>query len=236
MTKEEIEKVIKENQGIVGQQARYYSRFGVDFEDLVSEGNLGLLIAAGKFDPNRKLKFITYAVHWVRARMTAAVEKAHRVHNSTRLRKVFWKGSRVRNKLIAAGLEGNIEQVAEALGLKPELVEHATTCMATQYRLDATWNNSTEEDERSLYSRLASPEETPEAIVLDLDHARRQREAIPRAMEKLSPKARKVLHHRFERERTLQETGNILGISRERVRQIEMEALAKMRRYMAEVA
>lgn len=228
LPKNKIEAEIKQNMGIIHTLARSFARFGVDYNDLLQEAYLGVMLAAEKFDPARGLKFITYAVWWIRARMSLAVERAHGIR-TTQARKVFWKGRRIVSKLATAGVEVDSEMLAKLLKLKPQTVVDAATAMRPKVRID----NPDFDMHRRLPSGAATPEEAVEAAEA-ADNITRAHEAMRMALSKLEARERQIVELRYltENPKTLAQVGEKFGISRERTRQIEMRALTRMRSIM----
>lgn len=196
--------LVEKNLGFVVVVAKEFRRYGVPFEDLLGEGNLGLLEAARRFDPSRGVRFTTYAVFWVRKAILEALTRHTRV--------VRLPNYQVRRNRSARG------DAARSNGATP-------TPRAVP--LDADSVDGT----RGLLATLADPSATdPEARTIEFETTRELRLALSR----LSPKERIVLHGRFGLDgggsRSLQEVGQDVGLSRERVRQIEARAVERLRR------
>ncbi len=217
--------LIEKNLRLVVSVAKRYRGYGLPFEDLIQEGNLGLMKAVERFDPDRGFRFSTYATWWIRQAVQRAVADKGRtirvpVHMGDKMRKM----ARTRNVLtLELEREPTEDEVARRLGWSPEATKEVGQVMpdATSLQLSAgSAENSAElgdfiEDERT--------PDTPDAVLRALE-ATQLEEAIGRLPER----ARYVLVKRYgldDREpATLTEIGGELGISRERVRQMQREA------------
>lgn len=133
----ELAAEIEKHQGMIMMMAKNFSKYGVELDDLIQEGNISLLRAAKKFDPSRGWKFITYAQHWIRAFMGVAVERAHHAQNEF-TRKVFWRGRKARAVLDAAGESYTNEDVARLVGVPVEHVDYMEMRAQAAVRIDKT--------------------------------------------------------------------------------------------------
>lgn len=209
--------------------AAEYRRWGVPLEDLIQQGNLGLLKGAMRFDPERDCRLITYAVYWIRAEIREYVVKAYRL-----VRIGGSKSERRALRVYRKTREEDPERLAELSGVSPE---HAARLLPMLKQRDVSLD-AAPDGETPAIDRLrdggASPEE--EAISnTDNEVARRR---IDRAMKSLTERERWIVESRVlgEEDVTLEALGRTLGISKERVRQIEARALAKLRGALTEYA
>jgi RNA polymerase sigma factor (sigma-70 family) len=231
----EIERLVEEARKLVPMFARRYMGRGVPFEDLVGAGNLGVVEAAHRFDAGRGVKFGSYAAWWIRKAISGALGTASSVvavprYSFERRRQVLeaiTRGRAVGRRDLGA------EDVAAGLGLSSKQVEQALAFSIGAISLDAPVAAG---DSRSVGDRLAGPaEESPEAIVLNVDRARCARAAFV----VLSPRQRLVIALRFglgadgAEPASLTDVARAIGLSRERVRQIENQALAAIRAELA---
>jgi len=231
----EIEQLVREALNLVPMFARRFVGRGVAFEDLVGAGNLGVVEAAHRFDRGRGVKFGSYAAWWIRKAISDALGTAFSVVAVPRYS--FERRRRVLDAITSGRAEGlrdfGMDDVAASLGLSARQVEQALSFSVGVVSLDAPMGD---DNRHSVGDRLARPaEEGPEAVVLDGDRARGARAALA----VLSPRQRRVIVLRFGlgedgvEPASLTDVGRMLGVSRERVRQIEGEALTAVRRRLA---
>jgi RNA polymerase primary sigma factor len=227
-------RLVASNIRLVYQVANVHTGRGLSWSDLVQEGMEGLLIAIGKFEASRGLKFSTYATFWIRQRIIRSVEDDSRtirlpVHINADLRKM----QRAEAELARLGAHPAVADIAMSAGLSPAKVEHLRHLKA-QYdsgcaSLDARLETSADDTTMTLYDVLTSPAADPAAIAIQ----RSQRREIDRLLDRLDTRSRQLLELRHGLDgagpRTLDEVGRHLGITRERVRQIEKEALGALR-------
>jgi RNA polymerase primary sigma factor len=209
--------------------AKKYQNRGVSLADLIQEGNVGLVTAARKFDPDQGVKFISYAVWWIRQAILAALANHGRsvrvpLNRASDLARIFRERERLKQEM---GRDPSLEEVAEAAKLKPDIVRQLQTLNSSEVRLDAPIGDS---DDSYLVERFVLDEATePEEDVED----RLLAEQIDRALEALNPRDAKVVRLYFGLDggetHTLEEIGNMLGVTRERVRQLRDRALKRLR-------
>lgn len=221
--------LINSNLRLVVSIARRYQGHGLSLLDLIQEGSLGLMRAVDKFDPNRGLKFSTYATYWIRQSVGRAIADQSRtvrlpVHLGERLARL----ARVRQQLIQRlNREPTPEEVASEAGLTPEQVTRAEQAALTPASLDEA---HTEDGAGSLAEIIADPlQPSP----LDEVTHTLLRDDLSAAMAHLTPRERHILCLRYglngEAALTLEQIGQRLNLTRERVRQLESEALKKLR-------
>lgn len=201
----------------------------VSSEDLVAEGMVGLVEAADRFDPDRA-RFSTHATYWIRMRMLRAmVDQAGPLRFKTRsMRGAWWRIGRTLRAMFASGEAVSYESVAERLGVSSADVRAVVVTRARGHAsLDAA--RSTEEGVRETLGDELSADHDPQGTAADEDARRAAVAELARAVGCLTPRERRVVSLRFrERPVTLKEIGAELGLTRERVRQIEARALAKL--------
>ena len=209
--------------------AKEYQGRGLPLAELISAGNVGLITAAERFDEERGFKFISYAVWWIRQAILASLANQGRavrvpLNRASDLARIFREKERLKQE---KGREPSTEELAEATDLTPELVESLQTLNAAEIRLDAPIGDSEDSQlvERFITEEAAEPELEVESRLLT--------EAITEALSTLEARDAKVLRLYFglegEREHTLEEIGNMLGVTRERIRQLRDRALRRLR-------
>jgi RNA polymerase sigma-32 factor len=209
--------------------ASEYRRWGIPLEDLIQQGNLGLLKAVLRFEPERECRLITYAVYWIRAEIRDYVVRGYRV--------VRIGGSKAERRALRAyrrTREDDPVKLGAVAGLDPKRVEALMPLLKQRdVSLDAAEPGETPGVER-LRDGGPSPEETVTSEV-DGDKARLR---IREALGLLTERERWILEHRVlaDTESTLETLGQKLGISKERVRQIEARALEKLRGALTDLA
>ncbi|MDT8369361.1 MAG: RNA polymerase sigma factor RpoD/SigA [Longimicrobiales bacterium] len=224
-----VQALARANLRFVISVAKKYQNRGVSLTDLIQEGNVGLVTAARKFDPEQGVKFISYAVWWIRQAILASLANHGRavrvpLNRASDLARIFREKERLKQEL---GKEPTSEQLAKATDLTPELVESLQTLNAAEIRLDAPIGDSEDSQlvERFITEEAAEPELEVEDRLLS--------EMITDALTTLEARDAKVLRLYFglegEREHTLEEIGNMLGVTRERIRQLRDRALRRLR-------
>ncbi|MGQ9926435.1 MAG: sigma-70 family RNA polymerase sigma factor [Chloroflexaceae bacterium] len=221
--------LINSNLRLVVSIARRYQGHGLSLLDLIQEGSLGLMRAVDKFDPGRGLKFSTYATYWIRQSVGRAIADHGRtvrlpVHLGERLARL----ARVRQQLIQRlDREPTPEEVASEAGLTPEQVTRAEQAALTPASLDEP---HTEDGTGTLAEVISDPFQP--SPLDEVSHAL-LRDDLSEAMSHLTPRERHILCLRYglhgETALTLEQIGQRLNLTRERVRQLESEALKKLR-------
>lgn len=218
---------------LVAKHALAFRHYGLPLDDLIQEGNLGLMLAAGGFDPERGFRFGTYATWWVRAQIQDYVLRNTSIVRlgATRERKsLFFKLRHIQADLSKEGdgTRGNVERIADMFKIPRADVEQIDGVLRQgDYALNAT-HPSTEQEVQGL---LPDVRPNPEAVVMERSGRVAQRQCIDRALSVLTDRERLIiLSRRLSDEPVKLETlGRKLGVSPERVRQIEKAALSKMR-------
>jgi RNA polymerase primary sigma factor len=226
---ESLDKLVRSNLRFVVSVAKKYQNQGVLLSDLINEGNVGLIRAAHKFDETKGIKFISYAVWWIRQAILQALSEQSRIvrvplNRASALHRI---GRRTSALLQELGREPTAEEIAEGLDLTEEEVSSTLVIAQSHLSLDAPLTPG--EDNRLadyLPDQFAADPED-EAYELAL------RETIEQALESLKEREAKVIRLYFglddQDPMTLEEIGSLLAITRERVRQIKEKALARLR-------
>ncbi len=219
----------RHNLKLVIRVAKEFRGMGISMPDLVQEGNLGLIHAVGKFEHARGFKFSTYAVWWIRQAMIRAIQNqsrtvrlpSHVYDRSLRYKRVLEQLS------ISLGRTPTTKELAEELEIPEKQVEALGRLRQKPTSLDAPIRNSEEESLADLI------EDTEAANPVDEIHREQLTGALDSLLVHLNERERDVLSQRFglggQPGRTLQEIANFLGLSRERVRQIQAGAIARLR-------
>jgi RNA polymerase sigma-32 factor len=225
-------RLVTANLRFVVKIAFEYRTYGMRLLDLIQEGNLGLMVAVDRFDPDRGVRLTTYAVWWIRAYIQEHIRRQWSLvrFGTTRAeQRCFYRLRRERQRLERGGQTANPAALAAALGVRPSDLE-AIESRITRRDLSLDDPAYLDTDE-TRGDRIADDHPGPEATVAAEELAERARAGIREAMGELDPRERHIIQRRYlnRRPATLKELGESFGISRERVRQLEARAKAKMR-------
>ena len=209
--------------------ALQYRRWGLPIEDVVQEGNIGLLKAVARFDPDRGCRLAGYAAYWIRAEIREHVARGYRIvrlgssKNERRALRIYHR-SHVRDAAQLAELSGLTQ--GRATELMPLL-------MASDVRLDS----APTEDHRAPMERLADGARSPEEEACLADEREQLHAAIEKVVAELSPREQRIVQQRWlaEEPETLEQLGVVFGVSKERVRQIEERAKKRVRARLEEI-
>jgi RNA polymerase sigma-32 factor len=231
---EAAQKLITSNLRFVVKIAFEYKSYGVKLLDLVQEGNIGLMMAVKKFDPYKGYRFISYAIWWIRAYIQNFIIKTWslvKIGTTQAQKKLFYKIGKVRKALESDGaVEKKYELLAKDLDVtKEEIIEMEQRMSSRDLSLDAPFDEGQELTHLELL-REDSPNQ--EEAIAQEEEKRIQEREVQNAMKRLNEKEVYVIRNRIMSEEplTLQQIGDHLKLSRERVRQIESEALKKLKK------
>lgn len=231
-----IDHLVTSNLRFVVNVASSYRGRGLPLQELIAEGNLGLMKALDRFDPDRGYKFISYAVWWIHQSIRQALKQNSVVampsNRQDDLTKLSRRWAHMSQEL---GRTPSLQEVSDDLALNRERAERAVMSTATEHSLDRPLD-ADDDKERSLLDVLVSDAEDPDVGALDLDRRERLEEALDVCDEREAHVIRNYFGLEGNERRTLVEIGRDLGISRERARQLKQRSLRRMRRSLEALA
>jgi len=213
--------------------SRGYLGYGLPQADLIQEGNIGLMKAVKRFDPERGVRLVSFAVHWVRAEIHEFVLRNWRIvkiATTKAQRKLFFNLRSLKRSLATLGPE-DVKAVATKLGVKPEeVVEMETRLTGKDIALEPVGDD--DEEAFAPISYLVAEDAEPGRILEHEETARLRTRGLEKAMASLDPRSRRIIEARWLTEKesaTLHDLAAEFGVSAERIRQIEAKALGKMK-------
>ena len=218
---------------VVVSVARGYLGYGLQQADLIQEGNIGLMKAVKRFDPERGVRLVSFAVHWIRAEMHEFILRNWRIvkiATTKAQRKLFFNLRSMKPGLNTLGSE-DVKAMAGKLGVKPEEVVEMETRLGGQDIALEPLNDDGEEN-YSPIAYLTDPAAEPGNLIEHAQTARIKTEGLGEAMASLDARSRRIIEARWLRETdqaTLHDLATEFGVSAERIRQIENKAMQKMR-------
>jgi RNA polymerase sigma-32 factor len=206
-----------------------YRRWGLPLEDIVQEGNIGLLKAADRFDPARGCRLATYAAYWIRAEIREYVARGYRI-----VRLGSSKSERRALRIYRKTHEKDPEALAELSGLTEA---RATELLPLLMARDVSLERAPTDDGKAPMDKLADESRSPEDEACLADERRQLRAALHKVVAELSPRERRIVRQRWltDEPKTLEQLGVAFGVSKERVRQLEERAKKRMRARLEEI-
>jgi RNA polymerase sigma-32 factor len=218
---------------VVVAVARGYLGYGLPQADLIQEGNIGLMKAVKRFDPERGVRLVSFAVHWIRAEMHEFILRNWRIvkiATTKAQRKLFFNLRSMKPGLDTLSADA-VRSMAKQLGVKAEeVVEMETRLGGKDVALEPL--NEDSEDNYAPISYLADPAAEPDRVLEHKQSAQRQSAGLEKALASLDARSRRIVEARWLRETdqvTLHDLAAEYGVSAERIRQIETKAMQKMR-------
>jgi RNA polymerase sigma-32 factor len=230
---EAAHKLVVSNLRFVVKIAYEYNDYGLKIMDLIQEGNIGLMQAVKKFDPQKGYRLISYGVWWIRAYIQNFIIKSWslvKIGTTQAQKKLFYKMGQVKRKLgIDASTDEDISAIAKTLHVKDQEVRDMNGRLSGR---DLSLNTTVKDDEQTTYIDFLSEDASQETTLINGEETTRLKTDIQKALALLNEKESYIVQHRIMavKPKTLAEIADIFSISRERVRQIEEGALKKLRK------
>ena len=226
--------LVMSNLRYVARVARGFSGYGLPQADLIQEGNIGLMKAVKHYDPARKVRLMSFAIHWIRAEMFDYILRNWRivkVATTKAQRKLFFNLRKSRERL-GWMTRGEVDALAENLDVAPESVQEMESRMSNA---DVAFDADNDADEDSYHASpagyLQDMRYNPEVLATQSDQEDLRQTQLRSALTSLDARSRDIIQRRWldEKKPTLHELADEYGISAERIRQIEMKALDVMK-------
>jgi len=231
-----VSKLVMANLKIVVIIAMEYKNLGMSMMDLIQEGNLGLMQAVKKFDPYREIRLVTYATWWIKAYILRYVINNWRlvkIGTTQAQRKLFYNLMKEKSRLESLGYEAGPKLIAHGLGVKEnEVIEMDQRLGNRELSLDEPLNK--DDAETPLYNIIASNEPPVDEKLADEEVSSLFKEKIEEFSKTINERDLDILRNRIlsESPKSLSEIGEVYGISKERVRQLEANIIKRLREYL----
>jgi RNA polymerase sigma-32 factor len=213
--------------------ARGYLGYGLPHADLIQEGNIGLMKAVKRFDPERGVRLVSFAIHWIKAEMHEYILRNWRlvkVATTKAQRKLFFNLRSMKSGLAPLS-SGDVKHIAAELRVKPEEVTEMETRLAGH---ELAFEPEQDDEEGFAPVHYLADEQSEPTRVLEAEQSERLRaEGLAKALGSLDPRSRRIIEARWLKEKdaaTLHDLAAEYDVSAERIRQIEAKALEKMRK------
>jgi len=229
------DQIVTSHLRLAAKIAKNYRGYGLPMSEVISEGNVGLMQAVNRFDPDRGFRFATYAIWWIRASIQDYILRSWslvKIGTTASQKKLFFKLRSAKAKISA--LENNelrpdqVTAIATTLGVEDQDVVDMNRRLGGDLSLNASIRD--EENSGEWLEQLVDESPSPEAIVVELDEMDRRHDALVRAIGVLSDRERRIFEarHLADEPRTLEDLAMQFKVSRERVRQLEARAFEKV--------
>ncbi|PKO93832.1 MAG: RNA polymerase sigma factor RpoH [Betaproteobacteria bacterium HGW-Betaproteobacteria-1] len=236
---EAAKQLILSHMRLVVSIARGYSGYGLPQADLIQEGNIGLMKAVRKFDPERGVRLVSFAMHWIKAEIHEYIVRNWRlvkIATTKAQRKLFFNLRSMKQGLGTLDTK-EVKHIADELNVKPEeVLEMEARMNGHEISLEGYGDDDGEE----VYSPIAyleDPNAEPSEFLAERQAERLEMSGLAQAMESLDERSRRIVQARWlqeENSATLHDLANEFGVSAERIRQIEQKAMQKMRLMLSE--
>ena len=241
--KEAAKMLVQSHLRLVVKMSAKFKNYGLPIIDLVSEGNIGLMQAVKKFDPSKGFRFATYAMWWIRAYMQDYILRSWslvKIGTTVAQKKLFFNLHKIKKKINAASdkamLLEHVQQISNDLGVTQKEVIEMNSRLSQS---DTSLNNlvSDDDDSREIGDLIASNEISQEEIAIENQTKSRQKILFKKAFANLNEREKDILTKRqmSENAMTLEELSQIYKVSRERIRQIEENAINKIRKEVLKI-
>ena len=243
---EAAQRLIMSHLRLVISIARGFLGYGLPYADLIQEGNIGLMKAIRHYDPDRGARLMTFATHWIKSEIQEYIIRNWRIvklATTKNQRKLFFNLRQMKEDSQYALTYKQAEHIALTLDVKPkEVLEMEERMYGQESSLDTPVNGDSSEETFAPADWLSRKSDEPETIIEAEEEAQLETEGLSLALETLDERSRRIIEARYlrtddngkQKAVTLQELAKELGVSAERVRQIEKQALQKMRQALTD--
>ncbi|MCB5186820.1 RNA polymerase sigma factor RpoH [Methylobacillus caricis] len=225
---------------LVASIARGYSGYGLPQADLIQEGNIGLMKAVRRFDPERGVRLVSFAMHWIKAEIHEYIVRNWRlvkVATTKAQRKLFFNLRSMKSGKTASLQSDEVEHIARELNVKPEEVLEMESRMSGH---EISLEGNTDDDSEDIFSPISYLQDTnaePSEILAEQEAEHLQATGLATALANLDDRSRRIVEARWLQEdssATLHELAAEFGVSAERIRQIEQKAMKQMKGFLAQ--
>ncbi len=233
-------KLVTSHLRLVVKIAMSFRGYGLPINDIISEGNIGLMTAVKKFDPSKGFRLSTYAMWWIKATINEFVLKSWsivKIGSSATQKRLFYNLKRLKNQLTGDSSsinmsDANTDEIAETLDVTAEEVRDMDMLMSNKAQSLNTSIAEDSDDEKINF--IEDKSDNQEVILANAQEENFNKALLAKALENLNDRERDIIRKRrlLENPLTLDDISNFYGISRERVRQIENRALEKLQNFM----